>query len=318
MIEQEFLVFKAVAESSNISLAARHLHISQPAVSLQIQNMESYYGVKLLERSNKGVQLTAAGQTFYNYANEMLLRHEKLKDELSQLAECQREYVKIGATLTIGEYVVPNLLTYLFRVRPDIDFKVNIANTESVTQDLLERKLRIGLIEGPVRDHRDLAQEEFWQDELLVVTPFHHPWAAKGYVTLSELAAARLIMREEGSGTRKVVENIFHENGIRLSDMNIMMEVGNTQAIKQLVAAGLGVTIISALTVRQECLDQTLLGVKVQGLEMSRPFRLVTYKDHNLTKAELFFLDFLRSDNLAKVLHEEGGCLEEAETEWEK
>lgn len=298
MSEQELQVFKAVAETKNITLAARQLHISQPAVSLQIQNIENQYGAKLFNRSNKGVTLTRAGTILYDYVCRMLDMTLNVKQAISEIADDHRGEVKIGATLTIGEYVMPYILACLYKMRPDIDFKVSIANTETITQDILERKFRIGLVEGPVSENKDLTIENFWHDELAVIVPYHHPWAKKGSVTINELSTARLIMREVGSGTRKVVELLLQEKGFDLAGFNITMELGSTQAIKQVVAAGLGVTIISSLTVRHECKDKILKTVKIKDLYMSRPFNILTSANHAKSKEEQFLVNFLHNKEM--------------------
>jgi DNA-binding transcriptional LysR family regulator len=307
--QQEFLVFKTVAEAENITLASKQLHISQPAVSLQIQNIENYYGAKFFNRSNKGVTLTKAGVIFYDYVCKMLDLLTQVQEDINELSEEHGGEMEIGATLTIGEYVLPNILACLYKMRPDIDFKVAIANTETVARDILERKYRIALVEGPIPEHKDLVVENFWHDELVVVVPYHHPWAKKGSVTLNELTKAKLILREVGSGTRKVIELFFNEKGFKLSDFNIAMELGSTQSIKNVVAAGLGVTIISALTVRRENEDQILKPIKIQDCYMGRPLNILTNANNAKTKEEHFVIDFLHNrDLLEKALDME--CLE--------
>ncbi len=298
MYNQDFIVFKAVAETKNITLAAKQLHISQPAVSLQIQNIENFYGTKFFERSNRGVTLTKAGTIFYEYVCRMLEMTKKVQEELNELAEDRHEEVKIGATLTIGEYILPRILAYLYKMRPDIDFKVTIANTENITRDILERKYRIGLVEGTVPRNKDLEIENFWHDELVVVVPYHHPWAQKGSITLNDLRKAKMILREVGSGTRSIYELFLADKGLSLSDLNITMELGSTQAIKQVVAAGLGVTVISALTVRKECEENILKAVKIQDCYMGRPLNILTNANNAKTKEERFFIDFLHNKEL--------------------
>jgi DNA-binding transcriptional LysR family regulator len=306
MFEQEFLVFKAVAETKNITLAARRLHISQPAISLQIQNIENHYGTKFFNRSNKGVTLTKAGVIFYDYVCKMLDMLISVQQAINDISDDHRGEVKIGATLTIGEYVIPNILACLYKIRPDIDFKVSIANTETIARDVLERKFRIGLVEGPVIENKDLVVENFWHDELVVVVPYYHPWAKKGSVTLNELSKARMIMREVGSGTRKVLELFLEEKGFDLSNFNITMELGSTQSIKQVVATGLGVTIISALTVRKECDEKILKSIKIQDLYLGRPLNILTNANNAKTKEERYFVDFLHnSDLFERVLNME-------------
>lgn len=303
MCEQEFLVFKAVAETKNITTAAKRLHISQPAVSLQIQNIEHHYGTKFFNRSNKGVTLTKAGLIFYDYVCKMLETLDDVLQEINQLSDDHRGEVKIGATLTIGEYLIPNILACYYEIQPEVDFKVRIANTETIARDVLERKVRIGLVEGPVPEHKDLITEKFWHDELVVVVPYHHYWAARGSVTLNELSKDRMILREVGSGTRKVLEISLKEKGFDICDFNISMELGSTQSIKQVVATGMGFTIISALTVRKECEEKILKAIRIQDLYLGRDLNILTNANNTKTKEERYFIDFLHNrDAIEKVL----------------
>lgn len=293
MFEQQFIVFKEVAETKNITFAAKKLHMSQPSISLQIQNLENQYSARFFDRTNKGVTLTRAGKVFYDNVLEILNILDKTQQHLSELNEDKRGQIYLGATLTIGEYVLPHILAYLYRECPDIDFKVKIANTVSIDQDVLEKRIHIGLIEGPVPKHKEFIVEKFWQDELVVVVPYFHPWANRNSITLAELSQERLITREEGSGTRKVMELALKERGLDPSQLNISMELGSTQAIKQVVSAGLGITIISALTVRRECDQRIFKALRIQDSPVYRPLSILTLSQAPQTKDERAFIDLL-------------------------
>ncbi len=130
------------------------------------------------------------------------------------------------------------------------------------------------------------------------MVPYHHPWAQKGSITLNDLRKAKMILREVGSGTRSIFELFLADKGLSLSDLNITMELGSTQAIKQVVAAGLGVTVISALTVRKECEENILKAVKIQDCYMGRPLNILTNANNAKTKEERFFIDFLHNKEL--------------------
>lgn len=296
MCEQQFHVFKAVADTRNITLAAKKLHMSQPSISLQIQNLENNYGARFFDRTNKGVTLTRAGKIFYDYVKNILDLLHAAQEELSSLVEDQRGMVYLGATLTIGEYVLPHIIAYMSKIRPDIDFKVKIANTEVISQDVLEKNIHIGLVEGPVPQNKDCVVESFWQDELVVVVPYHHPWAERNSISLGELSQERMIVREVGSGTRKVMELALKERGFDPSKLNISMELGSTQAIKQVVSAGLGVTIISALTVRRECDQRIFKMLKIQDSPVYRPFSILTNAQNTQTKDERYLINFLHDE----------------------
>ena len=303
MYDQQFLVFKEVAETRNITLAAKRLHMSQPSISIQIQNLENQYGAKFFERTNKGVTLTQAGKIFYQHICQVIQLMKEAGEKIGDLTEDKRGLIHVGATFTIGEYVLPLILGHLNKVRSDIDFKVNIANTETIAQDVLEKRIQIGLVEGPVPQNRELVVENFWQDELVVVVPFHHPWNKRSSVTLAELTTERMITREMGSGTRKVMEIALQERGLDPDQLNITMELGSTQAIKQVVSAGLGITIISALTVLQECNQKVLKALKIQDCPVYRPLNILMHAQTFQSKDDRYFINFLHcQEKLAEVL----------------
>lgn len=303
MYEQQFLVFKEVAETNNITLAAKRMHISQPSISIQIQNLENQFGAKFFERSSKGVTLTNAGKIFYQHVCQVIKIMQEAAEKIADLTEDKRGLIHVGATLTIGEYVLPHILGYFSRVRPDIDFKAKIANTETIAADILEKRIQIGLVEGPVSPNNELVTENFWQDELVVVVPFHHPWGSRSSVTLAELATERMITREVGSGTRRVMEIALEERGFDPDRLNITMELGSTQAVKQVVGAGLGITVISALTVVRECNQKLLRALRIQECPVYRPLNILMRAQSFPSKDERYFINFLHSrEKLARVL----------------
>ncbi|MDQ7092026.1 LysR family transcriptional regulator [Desulfosporosinus sp. PR] len=311
-MEQHFLVFKEVAETKNITLSSKNLHMSQPSISLQIQNLENYYGARFFDRTNKGVTLTKEGEIFYKHVRSVLGILANAKEQICALAKDQRRLIYLGATLTIGEYILPNILAYLFRTHPGVDFKVKIANTDSIMQDVLEKKIHIGLIEGPVPHHKDLNVESFWEDELVVVLPYFHPWATRKSITLSELPFERLVAREVGSGTRKVMEMAIKERGLDPAQLNVTMELGSTQAIKQVVAAGLGITIISSLTVRKEYDQKIFKTLKIQDAPVYRPLSILTNAQSTQSKDERRLTDLLHDrELLTQILSKDYNELED-------
>ncbi|KJR45872.1 LysR family transcriptional regulator YeiE [Desulfosporosinus sp. I2] len=313
-MEQHLLVFKEVAETKNITLAAKKLHMSQPSISLQIQNLENQYGARFFDRTNKGVTLTKEGKIFYAHVRSVLDILANAKEQIVALAKDQRGLIYLGATLTIGEYILPNILAFLYKTHPDVDFKVKIANTESISQDVLEKKIHIGLIEGPVPQHKDLNVENFWEDELVVVIPNFHPWAARKSITLAELPHERLVTREDGSGTRKVMEMALKERGLNPDQLNVSMELGSTQAIKQLVSAGLGITIISSLTVSREVDQKIFKTLKIQEAPIYRPLSILTNARTTQTKDERILINLLHDHRLlSDVLSRDHVELEEIE-----
>lgn len=138
-MEEHLLIFKEVAETKNVTLSAKKLHMSQPNISLRIQSLENEYGARFFDRTNKGVTLTKEGEIFYGCVRSVLDILSNARDQIKTQSKSQKK-IYLGATLTIGEYILPNLLAFLFKTHPDVEFKVKIANTESISQDILEKK----------------------------------------------------------------------------------------------------------------------------------------------------------------------------------
>jgi len=315
-MEQHFLVFKEVAETNNITLSAKNLHMSQPCISLQIQNLENEYGVRFFDRTNKGVTLTKEGEIFYARILSILDILASLKEEIGALGKDQRRLIYIGAALTIGEYVLPKIMAYLYTTYPDVDFKVKIANKESIIQDVSEKKIHIGLIEGTDPQHKDIKVDNFWEDELVVVIPQSHPWASRESITLAEIINERVVTREEGSGTRKLMEMALKERGLDPNKLNVTMELESIEAIKQVVSAGLGITIISSLTVSSKRDKKIFKALKIQDALVYRPFSILTNAKSIQSKDEHILINLLRDHKLlADILREDSNELEEPESE---
>jgi DNA-binding transcriptional LysR family regulator len=303
MSYQQLNVFKVVAENGNITLAAKKLHMSQPSISLQIQSLESQYGVILFNRSNKGVYLTEAGKLLYQYTIKVLDLLQEAQERVAELGADLRATITIEATFTVGEYLAPRIMAYLYQARPELDVKLRIANTENTYQNVLEKNVQLGLIEGPVQAHRELVVEKFWEDELVVVAPYFHSWAKRDQVTLEELKKEKFILREEGSGTRKVVENALAARGLNMEEMNVGMELGSIQAIKEVVAAGLGISILSGLTVRKNCEARLFKTLQIEGGPISRPLSLVRHATAHHNPHILFVVELLRNrEKLKNIL----------------
>jgi len=308
-------VFKEVAETNNITLSAKNLHMSQPNISLQIQNLEYEYGARFFDRTNKGVTLTKEGEIFYERIRTILDILASFREEISALAKDQRRLIYISTTLTIGEYLLPKIMAYLHKTHPDVDFKVKIANTESIVQAVSEKKMHIGLIEGTAPQYKDLKVENFWDDELVVVIPRFHPWSVRKSITLAELSNEPLVTREEGSGTRKVMEMAFKERGFDLNQLKVTMELESIQAIKEVVSAGLGITVISSLTVSSECDREMFKTLKIQDALVYRPFSILTNAQTIQTKDEHSLIKLLQDHELlTNILRKDYNELEEHES----
>ena len=299
---EQFAVFKEVADTGSITQASKRLFISQPSVSVQIQNLEHEYGAQLFSRTNRGVTLTPFGQILYDQVVIALRAVETAKESIREYAEREGRVVHIGATFTIGEYLLPHMMGLTHDDNSSPKFNVNIANTKAVVQGVVENKLGIGLIEGPATNDEDIVATQFWSDELVIIVPYHHPWATRKEVDYDEFTAERFISREKGSGTRKVIELALKSNGFDPKQVNTIMELNSTQAIKEAVMAGLGVSMLSTLTVQEECRLKRLATLRIKGCRFERPLNVITNVNASLTAEEHWFLQQIQNPDIVESI----------------
>jgi DNA-binding transcriptional LysR family regulator len=265
-------VFRIVAERQSFTSAAEVLHISQPAVTAHIKALEETVGTRLFERTNLGARLTRAGERLHAYARDV---NELTQAALRDIGAMNGEVLGrlyLGASTTIAQYLLPRLLAGFLEVHPRIDLSVQSANTEQIVAQVLSRKMDIGLIEGPPGTS-DVRLESLTDDEIVLIVPATHRFATTA-PTLAEVGAEPLLLRETGSGTRRVVEDALRKAGLSLRNLRIVMELDSTEAIKSGVEAGLGIAFVSRWALRQSpCQD--LRVIPVDGLSITRAFQFI-------------------------------------------
>jgi len=282
-------IFHAVAETRGISLGAQRLHISQPAVSKQIQELERSLGTKLFDRVPRGVRLTESGELLAIYARRLFALEAEAETALAELRGLERGKLAIGASLTIGGYLLPEVLARFHQRYPGIELAVEIANTEEIQTRLLDSMLDIGLTEG-FMEHPELEVSEFYQDEMVVIVPPGHSLLRESHVTPERLCEEPFLMREEGSGTRAVVERAFAEQSLT---PRAVMSLGSIEAIKRAVAAGIGVAVVSTLTVTLEVKTGTLAILRVKDMKVRRPLHVLRLRGRHMTRATQAFREAL-------------------------
>ncbi len=244
------------------------------------------------------MELTQAGSTLYKYAKEILDMHGIAKRAVADLMELVTGKLTIGASLTIGEYVLPHLLAAYSRKYPDVKLSVIIGNTEEMHEKALDGSIDIGLVEGDLVDpHLEIT--EFLQDELVFVIPKQHPMAMKNVVDNNELAENTFILREEGSGTRLAMEKALQELSFKPKKQTVL---GSTQAIKEAVEAGLGISCLSKWTLRKELQLGILKPLRMKDCNLTRGFYLIRYKGKFESKACAEFKRFILSDDIMQYL----------------
>jgi DNA-binding transcriptional LysR family regulator len=283
-------IFHAVAQAGSMTLGAERLDISQPAVSKQVQELERALGVHLFDRIGRRVHLSQAGEILADYARRVFALVQEAEEAMADVRAVGRGRLVIGASTTIGSYLLPGVVAEFWRRHPNVELLVEIDNTEQVHRRLVGRELDVGLTEGYVEDEA-LDAEVFHRDELVVIAAAGHPLAGIPRVSLGAVRQEPFILREPGSGTRAVEERELAR--LKLP-VRVAMALGSTEAIKHVVAEGVGLAIVSRLAVRAECDAGALTVLPVAGLRIDRPLYLVRRKGRRDGPALQAFYGVLR------------------------
>jgi len=301
MEDHKLKVFCTVAETRSFSKTSEIIHLTQPAVSLQIQALEEMYETKLFDRSSSRVTLTPAGEVLYKYAKEILALYTAAEKVLGEMTGLVKGSITIGAGSTIGNYMLPSVISDFRKTHPKIKVHLSVANMQRIIELLNAGNINVGLVEGDVKRQK-IVVDKLLSDELLLIVPTHHPWAKRKEVSVSELIEEPFILREAGSGTRQTIEKFLARHGITLQAMKVSMVLGTTQAIKEAVENGLGVSIVSRWAARKECKYGTLSMLSFKEEKILRNFSLITYKNSVSSHAVEEFLAYLKSYPFDKLL----------------
>ncbi|WP_336786243.1 selenium metabolism-associated LysR family transcriptional regulator [Paenibacillus sp. MMO-177] len=294
-------IFYTVAERGSFSAAAQSLHMTQPAVTMQVQSLEDYFGTKLLQRSTKRIDLTEAGKALMPYARRSIELIRDTDQAMSAFTKQLKGRLQLGASLTIGEYILPRLLGPFGQTFPEIAISMKVMNTAQIIEEILNHQLTFGLIEAPV-NHPDMQMEAVMSDELKLIVPKDHPLSKRPTVMLDEVAEYPFVVREQGSGTRLVMEEQLKRKKIDPADLKIVMELGSTGAVKSAVEAGLGVSFISESSVKHEVALGLLHVVPIEDARFKRQFYSIYLKSTLLPISAVTFLTFLREKDLQQWL----------------
>ncbi|USK77280.1 selenium metabolism-associated LysR family transcriptional regulator [Peribacillus frigoritolerans] len=279
-------VFVTVIEQKNFSRAGDILNLSQPGVSLHIRNLENELGTKLIYRSPKQVQITEPGKILYRHAKQMLNHYETAKREINEFNNVVSGTMKIGASFTIGEYYLPKVLAEFAEQYPMVDIQIIISNSNDVIQGIRSNKLDIGLIEGET-DYKDIDVMPFMNDEMIVVVPPDHPLSQMDLIEGNMLQNQTWVLREQGSGTRTYSDKLLSNLELNIKKTFIFTSI---QGVKEAVMAGLGIALLSRLTVQKELKSNELKTFHLKNEPLIRPFSIVKKLDFEASKAMELFL----------------------------
>lgn len=294
-------IFYTVADKGSFSAAGQALHMTQPAVTMQVQSLEEYFGTKLLNRSTKRIELSEAGRALIPYALSSINLIKDTEIAMSKFTHKLQGRLQLGASLTFGEYIMPRLLGPFGKEFPKISIQMKVMNTTQILEEILNHQLNFGLVEAAIH-HPDVQIEAVLNDELKLVVPADHPLANVDKVTAAEMLKYPFVLREQGSGTRQVMEEELKKKGIDPSMMQIIMELGSTGAVKSAVEAGLGLSILSQSSVKHEIALGLVKLKEVEDIQFTRQFYAIYQKSTLLPISALTFLTFLRERDLSQWL----------------
>jgi len=294
---QQMEALISLVEQGSFSLAARKMHLTQPALTKNIRNAEDYLGAPLVNRSSAGISLTPEGKILYDYARRMIKLREEAKEKIASLSADTGGTIYVGASTIPATYLLPRALAALRQKNPEITVSIKQADSEEVMNMVLAGEVAMGII-GKKPANKKLFSKKLWKDNMNLVVPRTHPWSTKKSALMKDLLNEPFILREKGSATRDFLENYLkEEKSVNLSQFNVCAEMGSSEAVKESVIAGLGVSIISHHAVARELAQGLLAEITIQGCRMERNFYLTYRYNFDLRQIHKNFLNFLNSYN---------------------
>lgn len=279
--------FVSVARHRSFTRAAHELFVTQPAVTRHIKELETQVGTSLFDRSRGSITLTKAGEVMLYHAEKILDSYRRMQFDLNLLTGNFSGELRLGASSTIAQYVLPPYLARFSARYPEIRATLDTGNTRQMVQALFSHSIDLALVEGEAR-HAGIHYQPFMRDELVLVTGSRSAYAARDTIKPEELASLPIVLRENGSGTLEVIERRLAEHHIKLSALNVIMQMGSTEGIKSFLANYDCVALLSVQAVTRELLSDTLTVIDIDGLSFEREFAFATLQGVPGSVAESF------------------------------
>ena len=290
MADRRLQVFHTVARLLSFTKAAETLHMTQPAVTFQIRQLEEFFNTRLFDRTHNRISLTAAGEQVFEYADKIISLYSEMENSIREMTGDVSGILIIGASTTIAEYMLPGLLGEFKERHPGINIRLKISNSLGIVHMVEDNSIDVGIVESPI-SNKNLTVEVCWYDKLVFISLPQHPLAKKATISVQDMLGLPFVCREEGSGTREFICEYLEKNDLQLDDLDLNLEVGNPEAVKSAVEAGLGVSIVSEATVVKE-LKLGTLAARPLDPPLERPFSIVFQRQKFRLRAMEEFMDF--------------------------
>ena len=302
---QQLRIIKAIAKEQSFKRAADLLFVSQPSLSKQVKILENQLGILLFDRKSRKVTLTESGRLFLQYSDRILSLCEETCRAMDDLKSGERGNLTVGASQTVGTYLMPRVLALFAQNYPQINLTVQVDSTRNITRNIVDRRIDIAVVGGdvPIQLKNHLTIEEFVEDELLLIIPKSHPFALKTnkIINKEDLYHLNYITLNPTSTIRKFIDNTLQANNIETRDFNIVMQLSSIEAIKTAVSLGLGVAFVSASAIEKELALETLEIIKIENIKITRTLSIVTNPEcHKKKGFEYFYNELWTLKNLIK------------------
>lgn len=284
-------IFVTVCDCGSITAASRKLFISQPSVSAAVREIETEFQVALFDRISRKLFLTEPGRQLLEQARYLINQYDSIEFSLRNWE--QNDILRIGSSITIGNRFLPSYVAAFQQKHETVRVKAAINSSEKIESMILENELDLALIEG-VPHHQNIVSTVFMEDELVIICAKEHPLAVSGKITLEQLAKSALLLREKGSGTRELFDNMMALNN---QSIEPLWESVSTQALVTAVKAGLGISVLPYWLVLEDLLEQTVSMLRLDGIELKRNYYLIHHEDKFISNSMNDFIKICLSEN---------------------
>ncbi|MEO5333716.1 MAG: selenium metabolism-associated LysR family transcriptional regulator [Magnetococcus sp. YQC-5] len=288
-------VFYSVAKHLSFTRAAEELYLTQPAVTFQIRQLEEHFNTRLFDRHHNRISLTEAGEMVFNYSDRILELYRETEKAINEMTGVTRGVIKLGATTTLGEYLLPQILSGYHEGFPGVQIRLTVHNTRMVVRKLEDATIDIGMVEGPV-NNKNIVVSPCMEDELVLIMAPNHPLAKLDEIPVQRLKEYPFVSREEGSGTRVVITDLLGKYGVSYDQLDMILEMGATESVKAAVEGGVGFSIVSLIALRKELTLKSLVIRRLKEGPLKRRLNFVFQKQKFRSKAVEEFLAYAQGE----------------------
>lgn len=288
-------IYCKVVELKSFSKAGEAVHLSQPTVSSHIKDLEEHFATRLIDRMSRQVFPTKAGELLYDYARRLLALRDKAEAAMAEFSGEMKGRIAVGGSTIPAGYLLPRLIGLFSGAFPDIRISLAVGGTSEILAKTVAGHIEMSIV-GAISHEKKLRQTPLISDRMVLVVPGNHKWARRQRIKLQNLLKEPFIIREPGSGTLKSLDQSLKKKGLNIGDLNIIAEMGSTEAVRQAIMNNVGISILSAIAVSDECQTNRLKMLRIDGIDLRRHFYLTTHRQRSLSPLCRAFIDFLKKN----------------------